>query len=268
MATTLFKDENCAGARQAITTDVPDLKDTPVKYAASSMGMTAASDAVLLFMKKQYDGDVMFRTGKQEIRKLSSPSKGGRTGFGNTVGSARRTPFTVRLFVNIVANDDGSFPDVDDFDTFIADTVAVANTIWNKFLIQLDVAEVVTRRSTKLHELRAELYPLLWKNWQKQGHANVYLVGALHNASGICPPVGFGKGAVVCCEGSTNTKRSGDILAHELGHYFGISKHEKDETNLMTKSSKVSKGVLRDTQVEEVHRTLTKNIGRTSLRME
>ena len=266
MATTLFKDENCAGARHVVSADAPDLKDTPVKYAASSMAMTAASDAILLFMKKNYNGDVMFRTGRQEIRKLSSPSKGGRTGFGNTVGSARRTPFTVRLFVNIIARDDGSFPGFSNLNTFIADTVGAANSIWNKFLIQLDVAEIVTRRSTKLHDLKDELYPLLWKNWQKPGHANVYLVGSLFKASGICPPVGFGKGAVLDCGSSSDPLVAGDTLSHELGHYFGI-KHEKPPENLMTRSG-VSNGVLTNTQVEEVHRTLTRHIGRTSLRIE
>ncbi|MGQ0605984.1 MAG: hypothetical protein ACT4OD_03385 [Candidatus Nitrosotenuis sp.] len=105
------------------------------------------------------------------------------------------------------------------------------------------------------------------KNWQKQGHANVYLVGSLYRAAGICPPVGFGRGAVVDCGMIPNISQAGDTLAHELGHYFGISKHVKDEgQNLMTKESDISDGILTDEQVEEIHKTLTKNIGRSGLR--
>ncbi len=268
MSITLFRKDNFEGDCHAVSGDIADLKDTPVKHAASSMRMTSAADSVLLFKNKNYNGDVMFRSGVTEISKLSSPSKGGKVGFGDVVASARRTPFTVNLFVNIVAKDDGSFPGFPDMPAFIADTVAVANSIWNKFFIQLEVGEVVTRESSSMHDMKWELYPLLWKNWQKARHANVYYVGSLHKAFGVCPPVGWGKGAVVECGAAPNVARAGDTLAHELGHYFGISSHEEDVLNLMTKASDISAGIMTDQQVEEVHKTLTKHVGRTSLRNE
>lgn len=266
MAITLFRKDNFEGDSHVVSADIADLKDTLVKHAASSMAMTSASDSVLLFKNRNYNGDVMFRSVVREISKLSSRSKGGKTGFGDVVASARRTPFTVNLFVNIVAMDDGSFPGFPDFPTFLSDTLAVANGIWNPFLIQLNAPQVIVRRSSKFHDMRSELYPLLWKDWQMPAHANVYFVGSLFKAGGICAPIGWGKGAVVECGAFPDLPRAGDTLAHELGHYFGI-KHEDDSQNLMTKSA-MSAGVLRDDQVEEVHSALTKHIGRTSLRME
>ncbi|TBR08387.1 MAG: hypothetical protein EPO62_06795 [Candidatus Nitrosotenuis sp.] len=277
---TLFKKDNCQGDSFIVAEDITDLKNTPVKHNASSMSLTSDSDKILLFQKTNYNGDAMFRNGIKQVTKMSSPSKGGKTGFGNTVSSARCTPFTINLFVNIIANDDGSFEGLrssdeeletggfDNFDSFIADIVESANNVWHNFLIHLEVSEIVLRKSSKLHDLKNELYPLLWKDWQKKGNANVYLVRGIHKASGICPPVGFGKGAVVSCETPTDIAREGDILAHELGHYFGISKHEEDSQNLMTKHSDPSAGILTDKQVEEAHKTLTKHIGRTSLRNE
>lgn len=280
MAISLFRKDNCQpGDSHVITGNVSNLKDVPVGHSTSSMSMTAAADGILLFTKTNYNGDVMFRSGIQQVNKMSSPAKGGKTGFGNTIASARVTPFQVRLFINIVARDDGSFSGFrsadgaqgteafDLFPQFIRDIVSVADAIWRKFLIGFTVPEITLRRSSKLHNMKNELYPLLWKNWQKPGHANVYLVGELSNASGICPPVGWGRGAVVDCGLTPNVERAGDTLAHELGHYFGLSEHQADTDNLMT-SAETSRGVLTTTQVEEAHKALATNILRQKLRIE
>lgn len=63
MAITLFRKDNFEGDSHVVSADIADLKDTLVKHAASSMAMTSASDRVLLFKNKNYNGDVMFRSG-------------------------------------------------------------------------------------------------------------------------------------------------------------------------------------------------------------
>ncbi|HXG74579.1 MAG TPA: beta/gamma crystallin-related protein [Candidatus Nitrosotenuis sp.] len=83
MTVTLFKKDDFQGEQHTIINDISDLKNTPVKHNSSSMSIT--NDKVLLFTKNNYKGDAMFRTGTQDITKLSSKSKGGKSGFGNTI---------------------------------------------------------------------------------------------------------------------------------------------------------------------------------------
>jgi hypothetical protein len=142
MTVTLYRKPDFKDPCYTVTGDVSDLSRTPVKRAASSMRMTSNTDRVLLFKNRLWRGNAMFRTGAQDISRLGSPSKGGKTLFGDSVASVRTSPFAIRLFINIICKDDGSFPGfrasdedietgagTDGFPAFITDVLAGANAI-------------------------------------------------------------------------------------------------------------------------------------------
>jgi len=194
MVVTLFKNKNLEGESFAITQDCPDLKNTAVKYSTSSIKISSMVDKALFFKKKNYKGKAMFRKTKQEILKASSKKSGGKSGFGNTISSVRKSAFTVKLFVNVITEDNGAFVNlrasddvienyygIDFVESYVKGIIKEANKVWNRNLLELELDEIVIRRSAKYHVLpslkSAKL--LIAKKWKKTRHINVYIVKEL-----------------------------------------------------------------------------------------
>ena len=113
MAITLYQKKNFKGDTARIRKDQNDLKDLPLGRNPSSLKMSNAKDAVLLFKKRDWRGGVMFRRGRNSIDNLGSPRAGGRNTFGNNVASVRITPFHINLNVTVVTKSNGKLPGTD-----------------------------------------------------------------------------------------------------------------------------------------------------------
>src|SRR5687768_6324135 len=99
MTITIFKDKDCKGASQTVTTDVADLKNQPADKP-SSIRLTG-DEAVLLFKNDDWHGGALYIRGPITVSDLGSAKEGGRFGFGNSVRSIRRSSFSVDLNINI-----------------------------------------------------------------------------------------------------------------------------------------------------------------------
>lgn len=93
MTIRLYSRTKFRGDSSVIGTDCPELRNIAVGRRPSSMIMTAATDAVVLFKNDDWHGGAMHRRGVQSIEDLGSRDEGGQLTFGGSVASARITPF-------------------------------------------------------------------------------------------------------------------------------------------------------------------------------
>ena len=91
MSINLYSRKEFHGKALPVNRDLPDLRDTELRGAPTSLNMTADTDRLLLFKQKDYDGACIFRRGKKKISNLGDNDEGGKFGFGNTISSVRIT---------------------------------------------------------------------------------------------------------------------------------------------------------------------------------
>lgn len=288
MAIELYSKTNFQGGTHvaASGTDIADLSSTPVKNRTSSIQITNANDKVIFFKKKNYSGGAMFRRGEWQISEAGSKARGGKIGFGDTISSIRQTPFDVKVFVTVIQDESGAYPGgiatEADVEQFLLDVFAEANALWEQGLIHLDRRGTIYRRSDKYFVVKNDIFQFLFKSGWRQGqHINVFFVDAMHKALGKQVPCS-GKSVFIAArnspdpsDGLLSTDQVGNTLAHEVGHFLGLSHDsaQRDNTNVMQGPGKdVNFWNIRQDfstkQIEDVHEKLSKHVTKKTVRDE
>ena len=276
MTVTLFPRKNFEGASFVVDKSYSVMTDTPIGHSATSMRLSAAADAVLLYRRAGWEGQSLFKRGPANISHLGRPSEGGKTGLGNDVRSVRITPFGLRVHFHVVTTTTGDFPgNLTDatFTAYIQDVVAAAAVIWAPFLIRLDFNGVSFAADDDLFDVRGQFIKLARADEVfdfRQGMANPVLVervGRLKSVAGKSLPACLTTQMAIEHQlGGTfpdgtfinGFDLAGFVLAHELGHFLGLV-HRFTGKNIMRPrpvDSLAGQNELHDSQVESAHAAL------------
>jgi hypothetical protein len=282
MTVTLFPRKEFEGSRFVVDKSHSVMSNTPIGHGATSMRLSAASDAVLLCRREGWQGQKLFKRGRADVPHLGRPTQGGRTGLGNDVRSVRITPFGLRVQFHVVTKTDGTFPgnlsNETNATTYCEDIFAVAAAIWAPFLIRLDFNGVSFAADDELFDVKGEFIKLTRAKKVfsfRQGMVNPVLVNRVGLFKGVA-----GKSLPTCLTNQmaiehqvggefpdgtfvNGTDVAGYVLAHELGHFLGLV-HRSTKKNLMRRSgdgSLLSNTELHDSQVENAHTALGRTDG-------
>jgi len=276
---TLFPRKDFGGSAFVVDENHSVMSNTPIGHGATSMRLSAASDAALLCRREGWQGQSLFKRGPADLPHLGRPAQGGKTGLGNDVRSVRITPFGLRVHFHVVTTTGGDFPgnlaSEADATSFVQDVVAVAAALWAPFLIRLDFNGVSFAADNDLFNVRGEFIKLARADEVfdfRQGMANPVLVDRVGILKGVA-----GKSLPACLTTQMAIEHqlsgtfpdgtfingkdlAGYVLAHELGHFLGLV-HRHTGNNLMrpkpvNTTNLLSQNELHDSQVEGAHAAL------------
>jgi hypothetical protein len=278
MSIILYSRKEFHGNVMRVNADLPNLKDTELKGAPTSLDITADGDRLLLFKQKNYDGACIFRRGKAQIANLGDKDGGGKLGFGNTITSVRLTPFSVDINATFIKNGKGDLPGAlsseNDAQLLAEQVVAQAGDLWKPFLMQLSLVSIEFQTDDRHFDVdldRLVRFPL---SFYKKNHVNVFFINSFRKALGITRPPCLGESIALTLtkEGATAGKEIlGCTLAHEFGHHIGIHHPgaKNDPTNIMNCPLEFPLANVRnlsDEQVSDAHTTLARNPARRGQR--
>ena len=282
MTVTLFPRKDFGGSSFVVDKSHSVMSNTPIGHGATSMRLSSASDAVLLYRREGWEGQSLFKRGPADLPHLGRPTQGGKTGLGNDVRSVRITPFGLRIHFHVVTKTGGDLPgnltSEADATTYVQNAVAAAAAIWAPFLIRLDFNGVSFAADNELFNVQGQFIKLARADEVfdfRQGMVNPVLVervGLLKSVVGKSLPaclttqmaiehqlgITFPDGTFM-----SDTDVAGYILAHELGHFLGLN-HRHTGNNLMRPKPVTNLLVqteLLDSQVENAHAVLGRTDG-------
>lgn len=281
MTMTLYAKKDLKGKSLVITRNFSNLRDTDLGNNPSSIRMTEADDAILLFNKKDWEGGVMYFRGIRTMDSLGKLSQGGELFKGNSVTSVRVTPFMVNLNITYVTSDGripGGYPDADQVEVTFTKAIALANAFFNdqKAMITMQIARKSFRdnpRKFDLTALGATDFPADWTNPRE---IDLVVCNSLRSGVGQAPFPWWGKTIVVAMADTSGAQRSvGSVartLAHELGHFLGLTHGSGNgqAANIMTQSVNgltIGESVLSPEQIEEMQTKLARNLSRQGNRI-
>ncbi len=273
VAIRLFTGKRFKGREHRVAKSHGDLKVTSVDYGTKSMILESRSDRALLFSKTGYKGKVELVVGPRRIPDLADAAF-------SKLRAIRIAPFRLDLNITVVHKGDnlpGRWTSRAQVQNDLDDVVGVANRIWDQGMLQF-------RRKGRFH-FRESLgkfdltppFPTIPSSWKRKGLVDVVVVNRIGKrgiaGKGMPPMIG---NTVMLPRRVGMRKMVPDLtvnqmayaFAHEIGHYLGIhhGSAKGRQSNLMFKEmpARVVPGnvQLRSDQVEEVHRTLARNISR------
>src|SRR4051812_11356598 len=77
MTITLFQDKNFRDRSMVVTQSVADLQDVSIGKNPTSIRLTESAESILLYTRKDWDGDVHYIRGSVEVADLGSKAAGG-----------------------------------------------------------------------------------------------------------------------------------------------------------------------------------------------
>jgi hypothetical protein len=285
MAITLYARTKFRGDSSVISRDFADLRDLAVGRRPSSMTMTAAADAIVLFKNDDWHGGAMHRRGVHRIEDLGSRDDGGQLTFGASVASVRLTPFSFHFNITVVTNAAGTLPggftNLPSLTTHLTAMIDRLNAWYarEKALLETGVAQLHARADDghfNLSGREANNFPVAWLN---QGQVDLIVANGFDDGSQIGQGSFPWTGQTIV----TALRRDGPAgslippgslamnVAHEFGHFFG-SQHPPAGTaasNIMTQGLvDIDNRVADSEQIGEWHTKLARNLSRRGNRID
>lgn len=275
MTITLFAKEDFGGDSMVIKADCDDLRGSKVGNGPRSIKMTSDKDAALLCKKQNYNGEVLYLRGEQQVSDLNDPSKGGQKGVGKSITSVRVTPFEVELNITVVTGDDGTLPGSWRTRTnaikHVNNIINMANEFFEneKALLELRLSDLTFRADEKRFRMSAEEWGSIPGSWKRAHEIDIVFPDTVEKATGRANFPWQGKFCLVSARRSS-VEEIARTFVHELGHYWGLE-HETKAANIMTQSGDGNALVdsrLRNEQIEEIQQKLARNLTRQGERVE
>lgn len=232
MAIKAYSKKDCKGKCTIINSDHEKFGNLSTLGSTASIELTSDNDKVLLFKKKYWDGEVIFRSGKQVIADLDDPAKGGKKGFRNSLNSIRISNFKIRMKYHVAIKSDGTLPNGYSTRTQVENVVSkvhiMASNIWEKGLIELVKSDIIFETDDDLFNgTCGDLVDNTNYNITPN-YCHVFLTDTLPSL-GCAGPRSKVSGFMMQFRNDNNLTLTARTLAHELGHNLGLG--HKDNTN-------------------------------------
>jgi hypothetical protein len=278
MSITLFSDTGFKGSSSTVGRDHDNLRDLNVGNGPRSIRMTSDGDAVLLCKKSNWNGDVMYLRGKQDISDLGDPAKGGVDGFRSATTSVRLTPFTVKVNVTIVTGEDGTLPGTwssrSEAQADIGTIISMANTFYSgqTALLKISLADLSFRADEKRFRMSEKEWGSVPGAWKVTHAVDVVFPDTIEGAVGLGNFPWHGKFCLVSAR-RDSVEQMARTFVHELGHFWSLT-HESGNNNpenIMTQSSTglpLVQSRLRNGQIRDMQQMLATNLARQGDRIE
>lgn len=278
MTITIWQNTNFKGDSLIARGDRDTLRGTQLGNNPSSIRMTDEDDAILLCNKRNWNGEVLYLRGENEIDDLGDEDEGGRRGFRNAVTSFRRKPFTVKVNISIVTGDNGALPGSwssrVEASADIAEIIRLTNTFFKDQHALLDVkmSDLTYRPDEKRFRMSEKDWKSIPGKWKKAKEIDVVFPDTIEGAVGLGSFPWQGKFCLVAAKRAT-VEEMARTFAHELGHYWGLTHASggSKAANIMTQSSTgnpIASSRLRDSQIQDIQQVLARNIARQGDRIE
>jgi hypothetical protein len=263
-----------------------DLRETPVGYKTSSIQMTANGDRALFFRQRNWDGGVMARQGRQDIRHVGRPSDGGKTGFNNDIRSIRLTNFRVNVVYHIIrdrnANFPGGFANRAAINAYIRRVHREFNRVWMQGFISFQLLRTNVYDNDRVFNFRENF------SWLRDDRAfsleqaaiNVFVVNTrrrqvIGQGSRLLLFRNAGIAVIALTQGGPpmHDITVGRITAHEVGHVLGLGHKSAGDNpvNIMFPSlgtGTTHNTLLNNDQIERVHRRISRRGEGAAFRIE
>ena len=270
MTITLFSDTNCRGQSVVVEDDLRTLRGTNVGNNPRSLRMTNSSDALLLCNRTDWNGEVFYLRNRRTIRDLNDEAAGGTRGLGNSITSARVTPFRIPLNITVVTGANGELPGIwtsrDAAQQDISTILAAANDFYDSqhALITVSIHDVTFRADEKRFRISEAERDSIPSSWKVKNAVDIVFCHALEGAVGIGHFPGTGKTCLVATE-RDDVEEISRTFVHELGHFWGLEHRNNQPDNIMAQSGEgepLVDSILEDAQIQTIQQTLARNLFR------
>ena len=265
MAIKLFPQRNLQGKYTIIKNDKQRFTGPYLALGASkSMELTSDNDRIILFKNNNWDGEAMFRSGKQVINDLGNESGKGKAGFDKGFRSLRITNFKIRMKYHIIMKSDGTLPGNEpskqSIEMKIGKLHIMASNIWKQGLISWVNDGCIYEEDNDLFEARCGDLIANPNYYIAQSHCYPFIVDKL-NKLGCAGPRWKVSGFLSQLRKDNNLNLNARTWAHELGHQLGLGHGSNSIKNrLMTQTGSAAPiygTELSDVELEKVHKGLS-----------